>query len=68
MEHNVSINITTEEHNVEVKETKFIVSEVSTPTGNVGHDHDDRYYTKAVIDEKFEEKLDKNTYIFGGTF
>jgi glucan-binding YG repeat protein len=53
-EHIVTINITTEEHDVEIKETNILVSEKNAPIGETGHDHDDRYYTKEIIDEKLE--------------
>ncbi|MCO5252538.1 MAG: hypothetical protein M9949_14115 [Candidatus Kapabacteria bacterium] len=56
MEHIISVNITTEVHEVELKETKIAVLETDSSTANndVGHNHDERYYTKAVIDGKLD--------------
>lgn len=54
MEVSVVFDIQTDENETIIESSTFVVNEINHPIGDTGHNHDERYYTKAVIDEKLD--------------
>lgn len=68
MDVDVVFDVTTDSYEIEIESNTIVVNEKDTALTEVGHNHDERYYTKDEVDDKLVEQFVAGEVLNGHRF